>query len=189
MTHREELINIVISDKSFKQTCCNVSRQYADDIFQEVCEQILTSKQEKLPPCSELKFWFWRVASNVFRKKGKLGKYLNREERENYPIGERLHNEYASYDGYLNPDELINGGRVTHGKVVRVPENDLAIDHSDDDLRKVERVMVGMTEFENRVLLLYMQYGNMKKVERETGISYSALRLVKDKIRGIHETL
>jgi hypothetical protein len=43
--------------------------------------------------------------------------------------------------------------------------------------------MLNLSEFENRVVLLYNQLGDMKKVQRATGISYSALRMVKEKIK------
>lgn len=50
-------------------------------------------------------------------------------------------------------------------------------------IRQAEKFMIELSEFENRIVLLYNQHGNMKRVQRETGISYSALRKVKDKIK------
>jgi hypothetical protein len=44
--------------------------------------------------------------------------------------------------------------------------------------------MLNLTEFENRIVLLYNELGNMKAVQRATGISYSALRAVKNKLCG-----
>lgn len=49
--------------------------------------------------------------------------------------------------------------------------------------REAEQFMLSLNEFENRIILLYNQYGDMKKVQRLTGISYSALRAVKEKIK------
>lgn len=50
------------------------------------------------------------------------------------------------------------------------------------DLRKLELFMLELTEFESRIVLLYNQLGDMKKVQRQTGVSYSALRAVKNKL-------
>jgi hypothetical protein len=50
-------------------------------------------------------------------------------------------------------------------------------------IREAEKWMLSLSEFENRVVRLYIEYGDMKKVQRATGISYSALRSVKEKIK------
>ena len=52
-------------------------------------------------------------------------------------------------------------------------------------IREAEKWMLSLNEFENRVVRLYIEYGDMKKVQRATGISYSALRSVKEKIKSI----
>lgn len=155
MTHKEELIKIVTSDKSFKKTCDKVSRQYSDDIFQEVCEQILVSKEEKLPAVCDLKFWFWRVASNLISKKGRIGKYLSRERDNNYAIDSSRSDESEDHK------------------------------EQDGEIEKLAKTMIELTEFENRVIHLYVELGSMKRVERATGLSYSSLRVVKDKIKKI----
>jgi hypothetical protein len=56
---------------------------------------------------------------------------------------------------------------------------------TDAEIKKAERIMIELTEFENRVITAYNQLGNMKKVARFTGIPYASLRIVKDKIRKI----
>jgi hypothetical protein len=43
--------------------------------------------------------------------------------------------------------------------------------------------MISLNEFENRIILLYNQIGDIKKVQRLKGIIYSALRSVKEKIK------
>jgi hypothetical protein len=48
-----------------------------------------------------------------------------------------------------------------------------------------EDLLMDLPEFENRVILLYNELGNMSKVQRMTGISYSALRMVKEKMKNI----
>ncbi len=55
----------------------------------------------------------------------------------------------------------------------------------EDDFIKIENFMLDLPEFENRVILLYNELGNMRKVQRATGISYSALRMVKEKLKNI----
>jgi DNA-directed RNA polymerase specialized sigma24 family protein len=50
-------------------------------------------------------------------------------------------------------------------------------------MREAERFMLSLNEFENRVVLLYNELGDMKKVQRATGISYSALRAVREKLK------
>jgi DNA-directed RNA polymerase specialized sigma24 family protein len=54
-----------------------------------------------------------------------------------------------------------------------------------DDYIPVEDLLMDLPEFENRVILLYNELGNMRKVQRMTGISYSALRMVKEKLKNI----
>jgi DNA-directed RNA polymerase specialized sigma24 family protein len=55
----------------------------------------------------------------------------------------------------------------------------------ENDFKRGEHFMFELSEFENRVVHLYNELGNMRKVQRATGISYSALRMVKDKLKNI----
>jgi len=50
-------------------------------------------------------------------------------------------------------------------------------------IREAENFMLSLNEFENRIVLLFCEHQNMKKIQKLTGISYSALRTVKDKIK------
>lgn len=52
-----------------------------------------------------------------------------------------------------------------------------------DEYVPAEDLLMDLPEFENRVVLLYNELGNMRKVQRATGISYSALRKVKEKLK------
>lgn len=54
-----------------------------------------------------------------------------------------------------------------------------------DDYIPAEDLLMELSEFENRIILLYNELGNMRKVQRITGISYSALRMVKEKLKNI----
>ncbi len=49
-------------------------------------------------------------------------------------------------------------------------------------IKEAENFMLELNEFETRIVLLYNELGDMKKVQKATGISYSALRAIKDKI-------
>ena len=148
MTQRDRLINIVTSNDKFKKTCMSINPRYADDIFQNVCEQILTMAEHRLPSEQHLSFWFFCVAKNNISRTGELGKIL----RDN------------PTDSDLVPVSYQN-------------------ETTDKGFKKVENWMLSLTEFDNRVVLLFNQLGNMKEVQRVTGISYSALRSVKEKMK------
>ena len=60
---------------------------------------------------------------------------------------------------------------------------DIEQEVSEVDYDNVEDFMFSLGEFENRIVHLYNEYGNMKRVQKATGISYSALRKVKDKLK------
>jgi hypothetical protein len=144
--NRLHLVDVIVSDKSFKEMCFKINIHYAEDIYQETICEILTISDERLPDLNYLKFWFYRVAFNVMSRNGKLGKIVLREVIE--------------FDIYT-PSEL--------SKEIMTKE--------------AEQFMLSLNEFENRIILLYNQFGDMKKVQRLTGISYSALRAVKEKIK------
>lgn len=144
--YRLYLVDIIISDNSYKEMCYKINIHYAEDIYQETICEILTIPDERLPDLNYLKFWFYRVAFNVISRNGKLGKIVLREVIE--------------FDIYT-PSEIIK----------------------EQMTREAEQFMLSLSEFENRIILLYNQYGDMKKVQRLTGISYSALRAVKEKIK------
>lgn len=149
MCKRTELIGIVVSDIAFKNICKKVSASYSDDIYQHVCEKILTIPENRLPDHGYLKFWFYNVAKNSISKTGEMGKALFREVATDRPIG----------------------------------SIDQSSKQTDRDLKVCESIMLSLTEFENRIALLYVELGDMKAVQRQTGISYSALRQVKEKIK------
>lgn len=140
------LVDIIVSDKSFKEMCYKINTHYAEDIYQETICEILTIPVERLPEVSYLKFWFYRVAFNVMSRNGKLGKIILKEN--------------------------INFDNFTPSEVVK-----------EKMTKEAEIFMLSLNEFENRIILLYNQHGDMKKVQRLTGISYSALRVVKEKIK------
>jgi len=143
---RDELVKIVISDSNFKKICYKINYSYAEDIYQETVEELLTIPEHRLPEKKYLNFWFYRVAFNIMTKRGKLGSIVLKQEHE------------------LN---VLTESEQAHERL----------------LREAEKFMLSLNEFENRCILLYHKYGDMKKVQRVTGISYSALRAVKEKMK------
>lgn len=144
-----QIIEILIKEKKYIDTCKSINYNYSSDIFQEVIEQVLTMPVERLPTIQHLPFWFYCVAKNTISRNGKLGKIVNRE---------------------LTDITTIESFKYT-----------------EVEIKKVEQFMFSLNEFENRVVLLYNELGDMKKVQRATGISYSALRAVKEKIKKIND--
>lgn len=146
MQNRNQLVDIILKDNSFKEMCYKINVHYAEDIYQETICEILTIPNDRLPEANYLKFWFYRVAFNVMSRNGKLGKIILKDVIE--------------FDIYT-PSE-VSKEMMT---------------------KEAEQFMLSLNEFENRIILLYNKYGDMKKVQRLTGISYSALRVVKEKIK------
>jgi hypothetical protein len=143
------LIEIILNDASYLNTCKKINFSYYEDIYHEVIEQLLTMPPERLPSIQHLPFWFYCVAKNIISRNGKLGKIVNRE--------------------------LCDITTIESFKYTEV------------EIKKVEEFMFSLSEFENRIVLLYNELGDMKKVQRATGISYSALRAVKEKIKKIND--
>jgi len=144
-----ELIEIILKDVSYINICKKINFSYAEDIYQEVIEQLLIMPTDRLPTIQHLPFWFYCVAKNTISRNGKLGKIVNRK--------------------------LADITTIESFKYTEV------------EIKKVEQFMFSLNEFENRVVLLYNELGDMKKVQRATGISYSALRSVKEKIKKIND--
>lgn len=149
---RNQLINKVVSEKQYKAICNKLNSSYGDDLFQEMCELILTIDEQKLEDIINFDFWFYRVASRMNSDTGTFGK--------------------------LNRNQDISIYNITYGS----PLADSG-ETGDTDLKNTEALMFSLPEFDNRVILLYKELGNMKAVEKATGISYSALRKVKEKIK------
>lgn len=147
---RIEIVNKIINDNAYFETCKKLDSSYADDIYQEVMEQILTIPAERLPALNYLQFWFYCVAKNIISRNGKLGKLFSKE---------------------IPMDEILES------------EAEKIIDDSDIDFKKIENFMLGCSEFENRIVILYAKHKSMRKISKITGISYSALRSVKEKIK------
>lgn len=146
MNNREAIINRVTTEKNFKEICQKINANYAEDIFQEVCCEILEMPEHRLPDMKFLNFWFYRVAFNIFSKRGKLGSIIHKPKLD--------------------------------VRIFETSERD-----KENIIKEAEKFMLNLSEFENRVVLLYNELGDMKKVQRATGISYSALRMVKEKMK------
>ena len=159
---REKFIKHISENKEYINMCYKVSRSHGDDLFQEVAMLLLTIDEAKLPQESYFNFWFYRVAANLSSARGNYGKMFSWD----IVYLEDLLKEVNQDEDNI-PNELVF-------KEEEVKE--AAIDRG-------EEFMLNLPEFENRIVHLYNHYGNMRKVEKATGISYSALRAVKNKLK------
>jgi RNA polymerase sigma factor (sigma-70 family) len=147
-----ELVNIILSNKIYFETCKNININYADDIYQEVIEQLLTMPVERLPTKEYLQFWFYCTARNIISQNGKLGKLISKD----FPTDIQF--------------EIIEEEQNCELKF-------------ELDIKNIEDFLLSLNEFENRIIILYSEHKSMRKISQLTGISYSALRSVKEKIK------
>jgi RNA polymerase sigma factor (sigma-70 family) len=148
-----ELVSIILNNKIYFETCRNINKNYAEDIYQEVIEQLLTMPPERLPTKEYLQFWFYCTARNIISQNGKLGKLISKD----FPT-----------DIQFEIIEIVNENKE---------------DSFNIKIKQIEAFLLGLNEFENRIVLLYAQYKSMRKISQMSGISYSALRAVKEKIK------
>jgi RNA polymerase sigma factor (sigma-70 family) len=148
-----ELVSIILNNKIYFDTCRNINKNYAEDIYQEVIEQLLTMPIERLPTKEYLQFWFYCTARNIISQNGKLGKLISKDFATDIQF-----------------------------EIIEI-ENENKEDSFDIKIKQIEGFLLGLNEFENRIVLLYAQYKSMRKISQMSGISYSALRAVKEKIK------
>jgi RNA polymerase sigma factor (sigma-70 family) len=148
-----ELVSIILNNKIYFDTCRNINKNYAEDIYQEVIEQLLTMPVERLPSKEYLQFWFYCTARNIISQNGKLGKLISKDFATDIQF-----------------------------EIIEI-ENENKEDSFDIKIKQIEAFLLGLNEFENRIVLLYAQYKSMRKISQMSGISYSALRAVKEKIK------
>lgn len=149
-----------MSNEKYKNTCYKINKKYCDDIFQEVCEQVLTIPEDRLPIKSHLSFWFFCVARNIISKQGKLGYIIYKYEDYGYI--------YSREDTRQEPEEEV------------LEEEEIGYNI---DLQSIEDFMLELDEMDNRILLHYNELGTLSKVHRATGISYETLRKAKNRIK------
>lgn len=159
---RKKFIKHISENKEYMNMCHKVSRQHGEDLFQEVAMLLLTIDEAKLPQESYFNFWFYRVAANLSSARGNYGKMFS---------GDVIY--FEDMFAEVNQDEDNIPRELVY---IQEEIHEAAID-------KGEEFMLNLPEFENRIVHLYNQYGNMRKVEKATGISYSALRAVKNKLK------
>jgi RNA polymerase sigma factor (sigma-70 family) len=147
-----ELVSIILNNKIYFETCKNINKNYAEDIYQEVIEQLLTMPIERLPTKEYLQFWFYCTARNIISQNGKLGKLISKDFATDIQF-----------------------------EIIEIEtENEEVFEF---DVKQIETFLLSLNEFENRIVLLYSQYKSMRKISQMSGISYSALRAVKEKIK------
>jgi RNA polymerase sigma factor (sigma-70 family) len=165
---RNALIQKIVSDQNFKKICKVLNHSYAEDIMQEVCLKILEMPEDRLPRMDGLNFWFYCIVRNMSSKTGTFGKLVLKNEFELICIDDQDEPEHKQRMPYYISD---------------IKEEVEEIKYDEQINRRAELFMLELSEFENRVVLLYNEHGNMKKVAKITGISYSALRAVKNKLK------
>lgn len=148
-----ELVSIILNNKIYFETCKNINKNYAEDIYQEVIEQLLTMPAERLPSKEYLQFWFYCTARNIISQNGKLGKLISKDFATDIQF-----------------------------EIIEI-ETENKEDRFDIEIKQIEAFLLSLNEFENRIILLYSQYKSMRKISQMSGISYSALRAVKEKIK------
>lgn len=146
-----ELVSIILNNKIYFETCKNINKNYAEDIYHEVIEQLLTMPTERLPSKEYLQFWFYCTARNIISQNGKLGKLISKDFATDIQF-----------------------------EIIEIENNE---DRFDIEIKQIEAFLLSLNEFENRIVLLYSQYKSMRKISQMSGISYSALRAVKEKIK------
>lgn len=154
---RHQIITHIVSNKQFKQLCKKLCGSHADDVYQDILVAIMEMEAEKVPDMHYLNFWYVRVASNMCSRYGKYGR-LFRED---------MHDRSSDITD-MNIRETVD------------------IFGDSEDYNTVEGFMLEQDEFTNRIIHLYNQTGSMLAVSKMTGISYSALRKIKELLK--HES-
>lgn len=154
---RDKIITHIVSNNQYKQLCKKLCGAHADDVYQDILITLIEMSDEKVPDMHYLNFWYVRVASNMCSKYGKYGR-LFRED---------MHDRSQDITE-MNIREVVDVFMV------------------DEDYTTVEGFMLEQDEFTNRIIHLYNETGSMLQVSKMTGISYSALRKIKELLK--HES-
>jgi hypothetical protein len=153
-----KIISHIVSNNQYKQLCKKLCGAHADDVYQDILITLMEMSNEKVPDINYLNFWYVRVASNMCSKYGKYGR-LFREDM---------------YDRSQDVTDMNIREAVD-------------IFMADEDYTTVEGFMLQQDEFTNRIIHLYNKTGSMLQVSKMTGISYSALRKIKELLK--HESI
>lgn len=180
------IINEIYSNKSYqdicKKICSGHNSQYADDLMQEVAELILKMSPDKLPPFEKLRFWFYRTGANMMSKTGTLGKNIivnesiNSVEKERGKINDG-NDEYSNYRFHIYSLKKHNPKREVQIQE-RVNEA-----YQEKKIKTASRFMMSLSEFENRLFLLFNEHRNVAEISRLTGIKERVLRYQLSKIK------
>lgn len=162
---RSEIITHITTDISYNKLCKKLCGNNSDDVYQEILVLLLEMDEQKLPQKSFLNFWYVRVAMNMCSKNGIFGRlYMHHLVDKNVDVYNLVDKNVDVYSNVNMSDEEVDT----------------------NDYECAEDVMLLFDEFTNRVVHLYNQTGSMLAVNKMTGISYSALRKVKEKMK--HES-
>ena len=151
---RSQIITHIVSNNQFKQLCKKLCGSHAEDVYQDILVAIMEMEADKVPDMHYLNFWYVRVASNMCSRYGKYGR-LFRED---------IHDRSNDITD-MNIRETVD------------------IFGDAEDYATVEGFMLEQDEFTNRIIHLYNETGSMLAVSKMTGISYSALRKIKELLK------
>lgn len=151
---RNQIITHIVSNTQFKQLCKKLCGSHAEDVYQDILVAIMEMEADKVPDMHYLNFWYVRVASNMCSRYGKYGR-LFRED---------MHDRSNDITD-MNIREVVD------------------IFGDTEDYNTAEGFMLEQDEFTNRIIHLYNETGSMLAVSKMTGISYSALRKIKELLK------
>ena len=151
---KNQIITHIVSNNQFKQLCKKLCGSHAEDVYQDILVAIMEMESDKVPDMHYLNFWYVRVASNMCSRYGKYGR-LFRED---------MHDRSNDITD-MNIRETVD------------------IFGDTEDYNTAEGFMLEQDEFTNRIIHLYNGTGSMLAVSKMTGISYSALRKIKELLK------
>ena len=154
---KHQIISHIVSNSQYKQLCKRLCGSHAEDVYQDILVAIMEMEPDKVPDINYLKFWYVRVASNMCSRYGKYGRIFR----------EDMHDRTNDITD-MNIREVVD------------------VFGANEDYDQIEIFMLEQDEFTNRIIHLYNQTGSMLAVNKMTGISYSALRKIKELLK--HES-
>lgn len=170
--------------KICKKICTGYNHNYSDDLMQEVAEVILSIPVDRLPPFEKLRFWFYRTAANMMTKTGSIGK----------SFGNRFYDLKAVEFDFVviksgMEDEYLNHRYEADKRNKHNPKREIVSDtkinesYYEKKIKQAGKFMISLSEFENRLILLYNEHKNVAKISRLTGINIYTIHRSLDKIK------
>lgn len=150
-------VNEIIKDGRLRSICNRMAN--GEDIFQDVILAILEMPQDRIQTITEggyLIFYAITMANRIGGAHNKLSKYYNAQREQ---LTDKLPDRCQSQDLSDKVSAQIQ-------------------------LQKIDNQMATMSWYDREIFKLYMEFGSFRKVEAETGIPYSSVRVTVEKVRG-----